>query len=131
MPTGEEPVVEPTLESLQSAGVNVDVVVNAGAAAKDAFASNKLGQRTLDLLSSSLTAQTLKSYAGRLSQFAEFCHDSENISPLEVTTATVVRSVGTARWCCASAIAGRGSTVGGGLPGGGGLLTYLTVQVYV
>eukprot|EP00873_Tetraselmis_striata_P035185 jgi/Tetstr1/455449/TSEL_042278.t1 len=36
-----------------------------------------------DLLSSSLSAQTLKSYAGRLSQFAEFCHDSENISPLE------------------------------------------------
>eukprot|EP00873_Tetraselmis_striata_P020127 jgi/Tetstr1/440391/TSEL_028725.t1 len=47
----------------------------------------------LDLLSSSLTAQTLKSYAGRLSQFAEFCHDSESISPLEATTATVVRCV--------------------------------------
>eukprot|EP00873_Tetraselmis_striata_P010561 jgi/Tetstr1/430825/TSEL_020608.t1 len=45
------------------------------------------------MLSSSLTAQTLKSYAGRLSQFAEFCHDSENISPLEATTATVVRYV--------------------------------------
>eukprot|EP00873_Tetraselmis_striata_P004637 jgi/Tetstr1/424901/TSEL_015396.t1 len=44
----------------------------------------------LDLLSSSLTAQTLKSYAGRLS---EFCHDSESISPLEATTATVVRYV--------------------------------------
>eukprot|EP00873_Tetraselmis_striata_P024345 jgi/Tetstr1/444609/TSEL_032458.t1 len=29
----------------------------------------------------------------RLSQFAEFCHDSENISPLEATTATVVRYV--------------------------------------
>eukprot|EP00873_Tetraselmis_striata_P010232 jgi/Tetstr1/430496/TSEL_020304.t1 len=39
------------------------------------------------------SAQTLKSYAGRLSQFAEFCHDSENISPLEATTATVVRYV--------------------------------------
>eukprot|EP00873_Tetraselmis_striata_P011431 jgi/Tetstr1/431695/TSEL_021220.t1 len=45
------------------------------------------------MLSSSLTAQTLKSYAGRLSQFTEFCHDSENISPLEATTATVVRYV--------------------------------------
>eukprot|EP00873_Tetraselmis_striata_P003204 jgi/Tetstr1/423468/TSEL_014149.t1 len=45
------------------------------------------------MLSSSLTAQTLKSYAGRLSQFAEFCHDSENISPLEATTATLVRYV--------------------------------------
>eukprot|EP00873_Tetraselmis_striata_P009891 jgi/Tetstr1/430155/TSEL_019988.t1 len=54
---------------------------------------DELGQRTLDLLSSSLSAQTLKSYAGRLSQFAEFCHDSENISPLEATTATVVRYV--------------------------------------
>eukprot|EP00873_Tetraselmis_striata_P035869 jgi/Tetstr1/456133/TSEL_042902.t1 len=59
----------------------------------DAFGSDELGQRTLDLLSSSLSAQTLKSYAGRLSQFAEFCHDSENISPLEATTATVVRYV--------------------------------------
>eukprot|EP00873_Tetraselmis_striata_P038401 jgi/Tetstr1/458665/TSEL_045055.t1 len=54
---------------------------------------DELGQRTLDLLSSSLTAQTLKSYASRLSQFAEFCHDAENISPLEATTATVVRYV--------------------------------------
>eukprot|EP00873_Tetraselmis_striata_P010891 jgi/Tetstr1/431155/TSEL_020867.t1 len=60
----------------------------------DAFGSDELGQRTLDLLSISLiSAQTLKSYAGRLSQFAEFCHDSENISPLEATTATVVRYV--------------------------------------
>eukprot|EP00873_Tetraselmis_striata_P020102 jgi/Tetstr1/440366/TSEL_028701.t1 len=54
-------------------------------------AQTVLGQRTLDLLSSSLTAQTIKSYAGKLSQFAEFCHDSENTSPLEATTATVVR----------------------------------------
>eukprot|EP00873_Tetraselmis_striata_P022849 jgi/Tetstr1/443113/TSEL_031169.t1 len=45
------------------------------------------------MLSSSLAAQTLKSYAGRLSQFAEFSHDSENISPLEATTATVARYV--------------------------------------
>eukprot|EP00873_Tetraselmis_striata_P036166 jgi/Tetstr1/456430/TSEL_043162.t1 len=45
------------------------------------------------MLSMSLTAQTLKSYAGILSQFAEFCHDCENISPLEATTATVVRYV--------------------------------------
>eukprot|EP00873_Tetraselmis_striata_P011729 jgi/Tetstr1/431993/TSEL_021470.t1 len=29
----------------------------------------------------------------RLSRFAEFCHDSENISPLEAATATVVRYV--------------------------------------
>eukprot|EP00873_Tetraselmis_striata_P040035 jgi/Tetstr1/460299/TSEL_005599.t1 len=42
---------------------------------------------------SSLSAQTLKSYAGRLSQFAEFCHDSENISSLKATTSTVVRYV--------------------------------------
>eukprot|EP00873_Tetraselmis_striata_P029925 jgi/Tetstr1/450189/TSEL_037230.t1 len=65
----------------------------ATATSRDAFGSDELGQRTLDLLSSSLSAQTLKSYAGRLSQFAEFCHDSENISPLEATTATVVRYV--------------------------------------
>eukprot|EP00873_Tetraselmis_striata_P007604 jgi/Tetstr1/427868/TSEL_017946.t2 len=75
------------------AGVGEDVAVDAGVAAKDAFGSDELGQRTLDLLSSSLSAQTLKSYAGKLSQFAEFCHHSENISPLEATTATVVRYV--------------------------------------
>eukprot|EP00873_Tetraselmis_striata_P039062 jgi/Tetstr1/459326/TSEL_004721.t1 len=78
---------------LQVAGVGEDVAADVDAAAKDAFGSAELGQRTLDLLSSSLSAQTLKSYAGRLSQFAEFYHDSENISPLEATTATVVRYV--------------------------------------
>eukprot|EP00873_Tetraselmis_striata_P000644 jgi/Tetstr1/420908/TSEL_011971.t1 len=68
---------------------NAKATATAGvAAAADAFGSDELGQRTLDLLSSSL--KTLKSYAGRLSQFAEFCHDSENISPLHATTATVV-----------------------------------------
>eukprot|EP00873_Tetraselmis_striata_P038356 jgi/Tetstr1/458620/TSEL_045023.t1 len=78
---------------LPDAGVGEDVAADVDVAAKDAFDSDELGQRTLDLLSSSLSAQTLKSYAGRLSQFAEFCHDSENISPLEATTATVVRYV--------------------------------------
>eukprot|EP00873_Tetraselmis_striata_P040443 jgi/Tetstr1/460707/TSEL_005894.t1 len=78
---------------LQVAGVGEDEAVDADVVAKDAFGSDELGQRTLDLLSSSLSAQTLKSYAGRLSQFAEFCHDSENITPLEATTATVVRYV--------------------------------------
>eukprot|EP00873_Tetraselmis_striata_P017338 jgi/Tetstr1/437602/TSEL_026269.t1 len=78
---------------LQVAGVGEDVAAGVDVAAKDAFGSDELGQRTLDLLSSSPSAQTLKSYAGRLSQFAEFCHDSENISPLEATTATVVRYV--------------------------------------
>eukprot|EP00873_Tetraselmis_striata_P004764 jgi/Tetstr1/425028/TSEL_015496.t1 len=73
---------------LQVVDVGEDEAGDAGVAAKD-----ELGQRTLDVLSSSLSAQTLKSYAGRLSQFAEFCHDSENISPLEATTATVVRYV--------------------------------------
>eukprot|EP00873_Tetraselmis_striata_P042670 jgi/Tetstr1/462934/TSEL_007882.t1 len=78
---------------LHVAGVGEDVAAGVGVAAKEAFGSDELGLRTLDLLSSSLSAQTLKSYAGRLSQFAEFCHDSENISPLEATTATVVRYV--------------------------------------
>eukprot|EP00873_Tetraselmis_striata_P026774 jgi/Tetstr1/447038/TSEL_034495.t1 len=103
---------------LQVAGVGEDVAAGVGVAAKvstsdgvgrlspellelceatfrlqEAFGSDELGQRTLDMLSSSLSAQTLKSYAGRLSQFAEFCHDSENISPLEATTATVIRYV--------------------------------------
>eukprot|EP00873_Tetraselmis_striata_P007244 jgi/Tetstr1/427508/TSEL_017634.t1 len=64
---------------LQVAGVGEDVAAGVGVAAKEAFGSDELGQLTLDMLSSSLSAQTLKSYAGRLSQFAEFCHDSENI----------------------------------------------------
>eukprot|EP00873_Tetraselmis_striata_P005323 jgi/Tetstr1/425587/TSEL_016008.t1 len=69
-----------------------------------AFGSDDLGHRTLDLLSSSLTAQTLKSYAGRLSQFADVCHDSEHIIPLEATTAIVVRYkvVQGTRWCATS-----------------------------
>eukprot|EP00873_Tetraselmis_striata_P005812 jgi/Tetstr1/426076/TSEL_016407.t1 len=67
---------------LQVAGVGEDVAADVDAAAKvstsdgvgrrsselqepceDAFGSDELGQRTLDLLSSSLSAQTLKSYA--------------------------------------------------------------------
>eukprot|EP00873_Tetraselmis_striata_P015229 jgi/Tetstr1/435493/TSEL_024398.t1 len=58
-------------ERLHGAGVDVDVVVGAVVAAKGAFGSDdELGQRTLNMLSNSLTAQTLKSYAGKLSQFA-------------------------------------------------------------
>eukprot|EP00873_Tetraselmis_striata_P042764 jgi/Tetstr1/463028/TSEL_007966.t1 len=59
----------------------------------EAFGSDELRQRTLDLLSGSLTSQTLRSYADKLSQFAEFCYDHENISPLEATIATVVRHI--------------------------------------
>eukprot|EP00873_Tetraselmis_striata_P023219 jgi/Tetstr1/443483/TSEL_031491.t1 len=51
---------------LQVAGVGEDVAADVDVAAKDAFGSDELGQRTLDLLSSSLSAQTLKSYAGSL-----------------------------------------------------------------
>eukprot|EP00873_Tetraselmis_striata_P014963 jgi/Tetstr1/435227/TSEL_024146.t1 len=58
-----------------------------------AFGSDKLEQHTLDLLSGSLTSPTLKSHAGKLSQIAEFCRDSENISMLEATAATVFRYV--------------------------------------
>eukprot|EP00873_Tetraselmis_striata_P036139 jgi/Tetstr1/456403/TSEL_043137.t1 len=89
----KQPLMLGWRQQLQDADVDEGVAVDAGVAAKDAFGSDELGQRTLDLLSSSLTAQTLKSYAGRLSQFTEFCHDSKNISPLESTTATVVRYV--------------------------------------
>eukprot|EP00873_Tetraselmis_striata_P009924 jgi/Tetstr1/430188/TSEL_020019.t1 len=89
----KQPLLLGWRQQLQVADVDEDVAVDAGVAAKEASGLDELGQRTLDLLSSSLTAQTLKSYAGRLTQFAEFCHDSENISPLEATTATVVRYV--------------------------------------
>eukprot|EP00873_Tetraselmis_striata_P013555 jgi/Tetstr1/433819/TSEL_023005.t1 len=83
---------------LPVAGVDEDVAVDVGVAAK-VSTSDGVGRLSSELLElceatfRSLSAQTLKSYAGRLSQFAEFCHDSENISPLEATTATVVRYV--------------------------------------
>eukprot|EP00873_Tetraselmis_striata_P011710 jgi/Tetstr1/431974/TSEL_021451.t1 len=79
-------------------GVGEDVAVDADVAAKVSTSDGvgRLSSEVLELCEAtfrSLSAQTLKSYAGRLSQFAEFCHDSENISPLEATTATVVRYV--------------------------------------
>eukprot|EP00873_Tetraselmis_striata_P003119 jgi/Tetstr1/423383/TSEL_014069.t1 len=83
---------------LQVAGVGEDVAADVDVAAK-VSTSDGVGRRSSELQEPceatfrSLSAQTLKSYAGRLSQFAEFCHDSENISPLEATTATVVRYV--------------------------------------
>eukprot|EP00873_Tetraselmis_striata_P036623 jgi/Tetstr1/456887/TSEL_043558.t1 len=64
-------------------------VASLRACLQEAFGSDELGQRALDLLSSSLTCHTLKSYASRLYRFAEFCHDSDNINPLEMTTAIV------------------------------------------
>eukprot|EP00873_Tetraselmis_striata_P022956 jgi/Tetstr1/443220/TSEL_031259.t1 len=89
MPDGEEPVVEPTLESLHAelhvADVDEDVAVDAGVAAK-VSTSDGVGRLSSELLE--LCEATF-----RLSQFAEFCHDSENISPLEATTTTVVRVV--------------------------------------
>eukprot|EP00873_Tetraselmis_striata_P004471 jgi/Tetstr1/424735/TSEL_015252.t1 len=87
------------LNELQVADVDYeDVAVDAGVVAK-VSTSDGVGRLSSELLElceatfRSLTAQTFKGYAGRLSQFAEFCHDSENISPLEATTATVVRYV--------------------------------------
>eukprot|EP00873_Tetraselmis_striata_P034382 jgi/Tetstr1/454646/TSEL_041537.t1 len=64
----------------------------------EAFGSDELGHRTLDLLSNTLTPdaqhQTLKSYADNLSRFAEFRHDFEDPSPPQANTATVVRGLG-------------------------------------
>eukprot|EP00873_Tetraselmis_striata_P017527 jgi/Tetstr1/437791/TSEL_002832.t1 len=84
----ERRVFEATVASSAKATATARVA----AAAADAVGSDELGQRTLDLLSSSLSAQTLKSYAGRLSQFAEFCHDSENITYRFVTKAELIVS---------------------------------------
>eukprot|EP00873_Tetraselmis_striata_P034205 jgi/Tetstr1/454469/TSEL_041369.t1 len=96
-------------QQLQRAGVDEDVAVDAGVAAK-VSTSDGVGRLSSELLelceatfrlhldlprcgSSYSYIRTFKSYAGRMSQFVEFCHDSENISPLEATTATVVRHV--------------------------------------
>eukprot|EP00873_Tetraselmis_striata_P009634 jgi/Tetstr1/429898/TSEL_019763.t1 len=70
---------------LQDAGVGEDVAVDVDVAAK-VSTSDGVGR-----LSSELQEPCEATF--RLSQFAEFCHDSENISPLEATTATVVRYV--------------------------------------
>eukprot|EP00873_Tetraselmis_striata_P037289 jgi/Tetstr1/457553/TSEL_044122.t1 len=55
--------------------------------------SARAWMRTCVVVDAGVAPKTFRSYAGRLSQFAEFCHDSENISPLEATTATNVRYV--------------------------------------
>eukprot|EP00873_Tetraselmis_striata_P007970 jgi/Tetstr1/428234/TSEL_018274.t1 len=70
---------------LQVAGVGEDVAADVDVAAK-VSTSDGVGRR-----SSELKEPCEATF--RLSQFAEFCHDSENISPLEATTATVVRYV--------------------------------------
>eukprot|EP00873_Tetraselmis_striata_P033137 jgi/Tetstr1/453401/TSEL_040383.t1 len=70
-------------EVKRGAGVDEDVAVYAGVAAK-VSTSDGVGRLSSELLE--LCEATF-----RLSQFAEFCHESENISPLEATTATVVR----------------------------------------
>eukprot|EP00873_Tetraselmis_striata_P009212 jgi/Tetstr1/429476/TSEL_019384.t1 len=72
-------------QQLQGAGVDEDVAVDAGVAAK-VSTSDGVGRLSSELLE--LCEATF-----RLSQFAEFCHDSENISPLEATNATLVRYV--------------------------------------
>eukprot|EP00873_Tetraselmis_striata_P010177 jgi/Tetstr1/430441/TSEL_020251.t1 len=70
---------------LQVAGVGEDVAAGVDVAAK-VSTSDGVGRLSSELLE-------LCDATFRLSQFAEFCHDSENISPLEATTATVVRYV--------------------------------------
>eukprot|EP00873_Tetraselmis_striata_P004846 jgi/Tetstr1/425110/TSEL_015572.t1 len=73
------------LLALHVADVDEDVAVDAGVAAK-VSTSDGAGRLSSELLE-------LREATFRLSQFAEFCHNSENISPLEATTATVVRFV--------------------------------------
>eukprot|EP00873_Tetraselmis_striata_P039821 jgi/Tetstr1/460085/TSEL_005405.t1 len=70
---------------LAGAGADEDVVVDAGVATK-VSTSDGVGRLSSELVE--LCEATF-----RLSQFAEFCHDSENISPLEATIANVVRYV--------------------------------------
>eukprot|EP00873_Tetraselmis_striata_P007109 jgi/Tetstr1/427373/TSEL_017537.t1 len=72
-------------QQLQVADVDEDVAVDAGVAAK-VSTNDGVGRLSSELLA--LCEATF-----RLSQFTEFCHDSENISPLEASTATVVRYV--------------------------------------
>eukprot|EP00873_Tetraselmis_striata_P020028 jgi/Tetstr1/440292/TSEL_003054.t1 len=84
-------IEQPGLQVADDEGVAVDTGVAAKGSTSDGVW--RLSSELLELCEAtfrSLIAQTLKSYAGRLSQFAEFCHDSENISPLEATIATVV-----------------------------------------
>lgn len=56
--------------------------------------------QTIDLLTGSLTDQTLVNLIGKLKMFAEICRDSENIILLEATTTRNVRYVAwIGEWC--------------------------------
>eukprot|EP00873_Tetraselmis_striata_P000359 jgi/Tetstr1/420623/TSEL_011711.t1 len=81
----KQPLLPEWQLQLQVAGVGEDVAAGVDVAAK-VSTSDGVGR-----LSSELREPCEATF--RLSQFAEFCHDSENISPLEATTATVVRYV--------------------------------------
>eukprot|EP00873_Tetraselmis_striata_P015711 jgi/Tetstr1/435975/TSEL_024856.t1 len=81
----KQPLLPGWRQQLRIADVDEDVAVDAGVAAK-VSTSDGVGRLWSELLE--LCEATF-----RLSQFAEFCHDSENISPLEATTAIVVRYV--------------------------------------
>eukprot|EP00873_Tetraselmis_striata_P007549 jgi/Tetstr1/427813/TSEL_001785.t1 len=67
-------------------GADLGVVEVRGVAAK-VSTNDGVGRLSSEL--QALRGVTFRSYASKLSQFAEFCHDSENISPLEATTATI------------------------------------------
>eukprot|EP00873_Tetraselmis_striata_P012765 jgi/Tetstr1/433029/TSEL_022366.t1 len=70
---------------LAGAGGDVGVVAVVGVAAK-VSTSDGVGRLSSEMLA-------LCEATSRLSQFAEFYHDSENISPVEATIASVVRFV--------------------------------------
>eukprot|EP00873_Tetraselmis_striata_P041154 jgi/Tetstr1/461418/TSEL_006528.t1 len=101
---GEDPVVELTLESLQADMKAESTLLRELATTREGYrycSGNNNARWTrrgvgLDVgvaAVAGVAAKTLKSYASRLSRFAEFCHDSENFSPLEATIAFVVRYV--------------------------------------
>eukprot|EP00873_Tetraselmis_striata_P035600 jgi/Tetstr1/455864/TSEL_042653.t1 len=95
-------------QALHCAGVDEDVVVDAGVAAKVSTSDGE------GRLSSELLEPCEAIF--RRSLFAELCQDSENISPLEATTATVVRYVA---WIGAHG-SGFGQCIAGQPTGSGG-----------
>eukprot|EP00873_Tetraselmis_striata_P026181 jgi/Tetstr1/446445/TSEL_033987.t1 len=76
--------------ALVGRGRGVDVAAVVGEAAEVSMSDSEGLMALCEITFRSLTAHTLKSYADKLSQFKEFCPDTENTSPLEATTAAIV-----------------------------------------
>eukprot|EP00873_Tetraselmis_striata_P018822 jgi/Tetstr1/439086/TSEL_027576.t1 len=68
-----------------------DPLVRAMGSIETLYGTDDWGAKVLDLLTTSLTANTYSNYEGKIRLIAEFCIDEEGISPLDCTESTCVR----------------------------------------